>query len=329
MTTVLITARSFQKMEGAHWDVLREAGFQTVKSGADRPLTAEELAERLPGVTALICGMDEVSEAAIQAAATLRVISMNGVGLGGIDVEAATRQGIVVTNTPGTNAESVADLTLALILAQARHIPPHDRSVREGGWKRTRGRELRGQLLGLVGLGQIGKGVALRAAAFGMKVQAYDPYIDADFCARHGVEIVDRETALSTSDVLSLHCPVTPETANLINRETLAAMKSGVILVNTSRGDLVDEAALIEALDSGHLAGAGLDVFSPEPPEPGPLWGMKQVVLTPHVGGNTREAALRTALQSARNAVAILTGGQANKVVNPEILHTTEDSSRT
>jgi D-3-phosphoglycerate dehydrogenase len=326
MTTVLITARSFQKMEGAHWEALQEAGLRTITSGADRPLTAEELAERLPGMAALICGMDEVSATAIQAADTLRVISMNGVGLDGIDVEAATRRGIVVTNTPGTNAESVADLTLALILAQARRIPHHDRSVREGGWKRIRGRELRGQLLGLVGLGQIGKKVALRAAAFGMRIQAYDPYIDAGFCAEHGIEVVDWETALSTSDVLSLHCPVTAETANLINREALAAMKPEAILVNTSRGDLVDEVALIEALESGQLAGAGLDVFSSEPPEPGPLWGMKQVVLTPHVGGNTREAAMRTALQSARNAVAVLTGGRASNVVNLEALHTTEDS---
>jgi D-3-phosphoglycerate dehydrogenase len=318
-TKVLITTRSFQVMEGAHWDTLRNAGYETVNSGVDRALTGEELAERLPGISALICGMDDVSEIALQAADSLRVISMNGVGLDRIDVKAATQRGIVVTNTPGSNAESVADLALALMLAQARRIPQHDQVVREGGWKRTRGRELRNQCLGLVGLGQIGKGVAVRAAAFGMLIQAYDPYIDETFCAQQGISVVDWDTILHSSDILSLHCPVTSETRAMINRETLAAMKAGAVLINTSRGELVDETALVEALESGHLAGAGLDVFSPEPPAPGPLWQMAQVVLTPHVGGNTLEAALNTALQSAKNVVAVLTGGEANALANPEV----------
>jgi D-3-phosphoglycerate dehydrogenase len=325
---VLVTTRTFQEMKGAHWDTLHEAGLETVTSGLDRALTQGELAQRLPGVAALICGVDELTESALAAADELRVISMNGVGLDRIDVDAATRRGVVVTSTPGTNADSVADLTLALMLAQARRIPRHDRSVRAGDWGRQRGRELRAQRLGLVGLGAVGKEVARRALAFGMTVQAYDPYVDVAFCEKHGVTITDWETTLRDSDVLSLHLPVTPETTNLINREALATMKPGAVLINTARGELVDEAALIEALESGHLGGAGLDVFSCEPPTPGPLWEMEQVVLTPHLGGNTREAALRTALQSARNAVAVLTGNvrQISFIANPEVLGVTEGS---
>jgi D-3-phosphoglycerate dehydrogenase len=319
---VLITTRTFQKMKGEHWDTLNEAGLETLTSGVDQALNEQQLMERLPGIAALICGMDAVTERALEAADELRVISMNGVGLDRIDVEAATRRGIVVTRTPGTNADSVADLTLALMLAQARYIPRHDRIVRKGDWSRKRGRELRGQRLGLVGLGAIGKKVALRALAFGMTIQAYDPCLDAAFCQEHGIEVADWETILRSSDVLSLHLPVTEETVALIDRKALAAMKSGAVLINTARGELVEEAALIEALQSGHLGGAGLDAFSPEPPAPGPLQSMEQVVLTPHLGGNTREAALRTALQSARNAVAVLTGNasEADSVANPEVL---------
>jgi D-3-phosphoglycerate dehydrogenase len=323
---VLVTTRTFQKMEGAHWDALREAGLEAVSSGLDRTLDERELAERLPGIAALICGMDAVSERALEAAGELRVISMNGVGLDRIDVEAATRRGIVVTRTPGSNADSVADLALALMLAQARQIPRHERGLRQGDFRRRPGRELRGRRLGLVGLGAIGKEVALRALAFGMAVQACDPCADLDFCRKHGIEVADWETTLRSSDILSLHLPVTEETMGLIDRRALAAMKPGAVLINTARGELVDEAALVEALGSGHLGGAGLDVFSPEPPAPGPLLEMEQVVLTPHLGGNTREAALRTALRAARNAVAILAGkvGEADSIANPEVLNASE-----
>jgi D-3-phosphoglycerate dehydrogenase len=264
--------------------------------------------------------VDEVSEKALEGADILRVISMNGVGLDRIDVEAATRRGIVVTHTPGTNADSVADHTLALILAQARLIPHHDRSVRSGGWTRIAGRELKNRRLGIVGLGRIGKAVALRALAFGMQVQAYDPLLDQEFCSAHGIDIIDLKGILATSDVLTLHCPLTPDTKNLINASSITTMKRGAVLINTSRGELVDETALIEALASGHLGGAGLDVFTTEPPREGPLWKMKQVVLSPHLGGNTEEAILRTAHQSALNVVAVLRGGTADRIVNAEVL---------
>jgi D-3-phosphoglycerate dehydrogenase len=326
MTTtprILITTRSFKKMEGPHWDILHAAGFETLTSGLDRTLSAQELTARLPGVAALICGMDDVSEVALAAADELRVILMNGVGLERIDVAAAIRRSIVVTNTPGSNDESVADLTMALMLAQTRSLPSHGRVIRAGGWKRKRGRELRGQRLGLVGLGAVDKAVAVRGAAFGMHVQAYDPTIDVDFCQTHAIKVVDWETILRTSDLLSLHLPTSPETIHLINQENLAMMRPCAILINTARGELVDELALVDSLRSGHLSGAGLDVFLPEPPESSPLLEMDQVVLAPHIGGYTREAVQRTAQQSARNAAAILTDHpeHAHAIVNPEVLH--------
>ncbi|RJP65025.1 MAG: hypothetical protein C4532_18380 [Candidatus Abyssobacteria bacterium SURF_17] len=317
---VLVCARTVQALEGAHKDVLKQAGFEIVPSKLDRHLTADELAERLPGMVAVIVGLDEVSQKALDGADILKVISMNGVGLDRIDVEAATDRGIVVTHTPGTNADSVADHTLALILAQARLIPHHDRNVRSGGWTRIAGRELKGRVLGIVGVGHIGKAVALRALAFGMRVQAYDPFPDRAFCSTHGIDVVDLKDILATSDVLSLHCPVTPDTENLINASSIATMKRGAVLINTARGELVDENALIDALASGPLSGAGLDVFTTEPPRESPLWRMEQVVLSPHLGGNTREAVLRTAYQSALNVVAVVRGGKADRVVNPEVL---------
>jgi len=322
---VLICAQSFQKLNGDHKKILEDAGLEIVPSGLDRALKAEELAERIGGMSAVIVGMDTVNETVIKAADRLKVVSMNGVGLDRIDIKAATKRGIVVTHTPGTNMDSVADHTMALILSCVRQIPYHDRVVRTGGWKRSVGRELRGQQIGLIGLGYIGKGVALRALAFGMRVLAFDPFLDTQFCSKHDIHACDLETILSASDILSLHCPVTPQTEKLINARTIAAMKRGAILINTSRGELVDQNDLVHALNSGQLGGAGLDVFETEPPKNSPLWEMDQVVLTPHLGGNTKEAALRTAYQSAFNVVAILTGGTAHRVVNQEVLQTNEN----
>jgi D-3-phosphoglycerate dehydrogenase len=162
--------------------------------------------------------------------------------------------------------------------------------------------------------------VALRALAFGMQVQAYDPFLDREFCLAHGIDAIDLKGIFATSDVLSLHCPATPDNKNLINASSIATMKRGTVLINTSRGELVDETALIEALASGHLGGVGLDVFTTEPPRESPLWKMEQVVLSPHLGGNTEEAILRTARQSAINVVAVLRGGKADRVVNAKVL---------
>ncbi|HPQ68345.1 MAG TPA: phosphoglycerate dehydrogenase [bacterium] len=317
---VLVCARSFQRYDGEHHEVLRAADISEEQSGFDRALTGEELAERLPGFDAVIVGMDQVTDEALAAADRLRIVSMNGVGLDRIDVAAATRRGIAVTNTPGANAASVADHTLALMLAQARAIALHDRRVRNGSWSRATGHELTGRVLGLVGLGAIGREVARRAQAFGMRVQVFDPFVDQAACREAGIDAVDLPTLLATSDIVSLHCPVTAQTENMIDTDSLAAMKQGAVLINTARGELVDEAALAEALTGGKLAGAALDVFANEPPTGSPLLELTNVILTPHLGGNTHEAVLRTALQSAKNVVAVLRGGRPDRLVNPEAL---------
>ena len=317
---VLICARSFQRYDGEHHEVLRAAGIEEESSGFDRALTGAELAERLPGFDAVIVGMDQVTDETLSAADRLRIVSMNGVGLDRIDVAAATRRGVAVTNTPSANAASVADHTLALMLAQARAIPLHDRRVRNGSWSRVTGRELTGRVLGLIGLGAIGREVAKRALAFGMRVQVYDPFVEQAACREIGIDTVDLATLLATSDIVSLHCPVTAQTENIINADRLAAMKKDAVLINTARGELVDEAALAAALTGGKLSGAALDVFANEPPTGSPLLEMQNVILTPHLGGNTLEAVLRTALQSARNVVAVLRGGRPDRLVNPKVL---------
>lgn len=317
---VLVCARSFQKLDGEHKKILEDAGLEIVSSGLDRALSADELAERIRGMSAVIVGMDIVDETVFKAADMLKVVSMNGVGIDRIDIKAATRKGIVVTHTPGTNMDSVADHTMALILSCSRRIPYHDRMVRAGGWKRMVGRELRNQQLGLVGLGYIGKAVALRALSFGMRISAFDPCMDTQFCFEHAIQAGEFETILDSSDILSLHCALTLQTERFINARTIAKMKKGAILINTARGELVDQEDLIDALRSGRLGGAGLDVFETEPPQLSPLWEMDQVVLTPHLGGNTKEAALRTAYRSALNVVAVLTGGKAQSGVNQEVL---------
>jgi len=317
---VLVCARSFQKLDGEHKKILQDAGLEIVPSGQDRALSAAELAERIGGMSAVIVGMDIVDETVFNAADMLKVVSMNGVGTDRIDIKAATRKGIVVTHTPGTNMDSVADHTMALILSCSRRIPYHDRMVRAGGWKRMAGRELRNQKLGFVGLGNIGKAVTLRARSFGMCICAFDPYLDTQFCSEHDIQACELETILGSSDILSLHCDLTPQTERLINARTIAKMKQGAILINTARGELVDQNDLIYALQTGRLGGAGLDVFEAEPPQLSPLWEMDQVVLTPHLGGNTKESALRTAYRSALNVVAVLTGGTAQSIVNQEVL---------
>jgi phosphoglycerate dehydrogenase-like enzyme len=237
---------------------------------------------------------------------------------------------------------------MAMMLALARRVLPGHQGVVDASYRKrglepattsewhfsfnwlgfTNVTELAGKTLGLVGLGEIGREVARRARAFDMRILYHQRHpIHEKYEKILGICHVPLERLLRESDFVSLHVPLTEQTRGLLDQRRIASMKPGAVLINTARGELVDESALVEALESGHLGGAGLDAFSPEPPAPGPLWEMEQVVLTPHLGGNTREAALRTALQSARNAVAILTGnvGQADSVANPEVLNTSED----
>jgi D-3-phosphoglycerate dehydrogenase len=323
MPDVLVTSRDVAAFEGRYRDVLEAAGLRAVyppPGPANQP-TEAELRAGLAGVEAVIAGSDSYTATLLDGFPRVRVLARVGVGYDAIDVPAATARGVAVTIAPNTNQGSVAEHTIALLLGLTRHLAPRHESVRLGGWPRVMSLPLRGRTLGLAGLGRIGKAVATRALAFEMRVLAFDPMPDHDFCAARGISLVPFERLLAESDFLSLHLPLTVATRHVIRRETLALMKPTAYLINTSRGGLVREADLIEALRGGHLAGAGLDVFESEPPPAdSPLLGLPNVLLTPHAAGVDVQS-LGDMARSAAEAIVSLRRGEwpAEKVVNPEV----------
>ena len=283
-------------------------------------LKGADLARALQGVHAVIVrSSTKITRESLQYADTLEVIGRAGVGVDNIDVDAATERGVAVLNAPSGNTISAAELTFALILACVRRIPAADRSMKSGEWDRKSftGTELYGKVLGLVGAGRIGGEVARRARAFGMRVCAYDPYLTAERARTLEIELVSLDQVLARADVLSLHVPLTETTAGLIGAAQLAAMKRGAIVVNAARGGVIDEAALAEAVRSGHLAGAALDVFAEEPaPADHPLRSVDHVVLTPHLGAATQEAQHNVAVEIAEAVRAALADGDLTRAVN-------------
>jgi len=316
---VLATARSFCKSDGPHHAYLRDNDCELDLHPPDHPMSAAELAELVPGYDGLILGLDDCNADVIARADRLRVISRYGSGVDKVDVNAATARGIVVTNTPGVNRIAVAELTIGLMFCLARRIPQMVNNVRAGVWTRAQGWELYGKTLGLIGLGAIGREVAARAHALGMHVIANDPY-SAGILDRNA-DLVDLETLLREAHIISLHCATTPETTNLINAERLALVRDGAYLVNTARGELVDEGALYDALVSGKLAGAASDVFHNEPPEGSPLLALDNFLPTLHIAGTTQESVQRMAMLAAQNVVDVLRGdisGYAVNTIQPE-----------
>jgi len=255
----------------------------------------------------------------------LRVISRNGVGYDCVDVPAATRHGVAVTITPDGNHQAVAEHALAMLLAVARSVVPNAVDTRKGNWRRRSIMiPLRGKTLGIVGLGRIGRSTAVRAAAFGMRLLAYETYPDREFAKTNNIELVDFDTLLSQSDFVTLHAPMSPETQDIINRKSLARMKPGSVLINTARGGLVNEADLLEALKSGRLAGAGLDVLAVEPPPPDhPLLALDNVIVSPHVSALDEQAIKDMALGAAENILDIYRGQwRLAGLLNPEVKST-------
>ncbi len=252
----------------------------------------------------------------------LRVIGRAGVGVDNVDVDTATRRGIVVMNTPGANAVAVAELTISLMLSLARHVPRADQLTRAGKWekKSLQGTELRGKILGIVGLGRIGIEVSRRAKAFGMRVIASDPYVAPALAQELGIVLCQLEELYAQADYISLHLGLTPQTAGLLDAMAFARMKRGVRLVNCARGELVDEAVLAEALRSGQVAAAALDVFASEPPASSPLLALSNVVLTPHLGASTAEAQEAVGVQIASQVREYLLRGVVQNAVNAPAL---------
>jgi D-3-phosphoglycerate dehydrogenase len=284
-----------------------------------------DLASTLADADALIVrSAVDVNAGLLRNAGKLRVIGRAGVGVDNIDLEAATKAGIAVMNTPGANAVAVAEHTLALMLALARHICRADSTTRAGKWekKSLQGTELRGKTLGIVGLGRIGMEVARRATAFDMKIIAHDPFVAAKVAADRGIRLVDLEEIYTSSDYVSLHVGLTPQTTGMINEKSLARMKRGVRIINCARGELIDEAALAAALISKHVGGVALVVFTEEPPKNSPLLSLENVIATPHIAGSTNEAQDAVGVQIASQVREYLKRGVIQNAVNmPSIEH--------
>ena len=284
-------------------------------NGADR-------AELLPAIAdvdaILVRSATKVDEEALTAARRLKVVARAGVGLDNVDVRTATQNGVMVVNAPTSNIVSAAELAVALMLAAARHVSPAHAALKNGEWKRSKytGIELYEKTVGIVGLGRIGVLVAQRLSAFGMNVIAFDPYVQAGRAAQMGVRLVELDTLLAEADFMSVHLPKTPETVGLIGADELARAKPSLVLVNAARGGIVDEEALYDALKTGRIAGAGLDVFASEPCTDSPLFELENVVATPHLGASTNEAQVNVALQVAEQIADFLVHGGVTNALN-------------
>ncbi|QDU11946.1 phosphoglycerate dehydrogenase [Gimesia aquarii] len=296
---------------GPHFEILQDGGFEvaTVPAEVDLRKEPDRVVEQVEGFDAILAGAEIYSREVLEQLPDLKVISRYGVGFDAVDLQAADDLGIAVTITPGVNHHSVAEQAFALLMGVARLTRSQDRAVRSGKWERALTPRVWGSTIGIVGLGRIGQAVATRAIGMGMQVLAYDPFPNQSFVAEHQIKLVDLDELLKQSDYVTLHLPVTSETIDIINKETLAKMKSGSVLINTARGGLVDEEALIEALQSGHLRAAGLDVFKKEPlPVESPLINLENVLLSCHIGGLDKESHRDAYAMAAQNIVKLYQG---------------------
>lgn len=300
-------------------ELLRKAGEVEVAHG----LQKEQLLEKVRDIDALLVRSEtKVTKEVIAAAKNLKVIGRAGVGVDNIDLGAATARGIVVVNSPEASSITVAEHTLGLMLSLARKIPSANASLKGGKWEKKKfmGIELRSKTLGVVGMGRIGSQVVKRAKAFEMDVLAYDPYLSEKQARAMGAKVADLETVLREADFISLHVPLTEKTRGLIGKEALERMKKTTYIVNCARGGIVDEKALFEALSSGRIAGAALDVFEKEPPLESPLLKLESIVLTPHLGASTVEAQLNASVIACEEVVNVLQNRAAKNVVNMPVL---------
>jgi len=312
---VLVT----EEIADAGLDMLRERFEVDVALGLD----AADVAKRIADADALIIrSATQVDAALLAAAPKLKVVGRAGIGVDNVDVEAATQRGVLVVNAPQSNTISAAEHTMALLLAEARSVAAADASLREGRWdrKKFQGVELYGKTLGILGLGRIGSLVAERAAAFGMRLVAYDPFVTEERARQLGVELVATpEDVFTRCDFLTIHLPRTPETEGLVNAESIAAMRDGVRILNVARGGIVDEAALADAIRSGKVGGAGVDVYAEEPCTDSPLFEVPEAVVTPHLGASTVEAQDRAGMTIAEQVVAALSGEFVPHAVNVDV----------
>lgn len=303
---ILVTPRSLTRSGHPALSSLTATGFELVFSTPGKFPTEDELCALLPGCVGYLAGVEPVTARALASADKLKVISRNGTGIDNIDAQAAEKQGIIICRAEGANARGVAELTFAHILSMTRSLPFSDAAMKQKAWERRKGIELEGKTLGLVGCGRIGRIVAGFALAFGMRVLAYDPFPDDAFQPGPGFAFAPLEDVLPAADVISLHCPAQPRGTPLMDARVIATLKKGAYIVNTARGSLLDQAAVLKALDDGVLGGVAVDVFPSEPPED---WGLSihaQAVSSPHIGGFTVESIHRAVSEAVKNMLKVL-----------------------
>jgi D-3-phosphoglycerate dehydrogenase len=320
MPRVLIGASTLRTTGGTFREIFQAGGFEVVwPAVVGRQMTEEELLKELVGIDATLAGAEVYTREILNARPQLKVIARNGVGYDAVDVPAATDRGIPVTVAPA-NDEAVAEHAFALILALAKKIMPQHEGLRKGLWLRQLTQPLRGQTLGVAGLGRIGRAVAVRGQAFGMKVVAHEMYPDAAFVQRHAIELMPLERLFAESDYISLHLPLTPESKGMIDRRFLSKMKPTAYLVNTARGPIINEADLVAALNAKTIAGAGLDVFEEEPPGDSPITKADNVVLTAHTAGVDAKSGEDMATLAAQTIVQLSRGEwPEGLVINPTV----------
>ena len=308
-TRVLVTPTSYARHDPTLRTELEAAVGEVIYNETGRPLTSGEVRALLPGIHGYIAGLDVIDAAALDAADSLQIIARYGVGVERIDLAAAQARGIIVTNTPAANASAVAELAIGLMLALARSIPQADSHMKRGDWPRLSGTSLEEKTVGLLGFGAIGRMMATRLRAFGRELLAYDPFVPDEVMLTQSVTPATIPDLLAASHFVSLHLPVTETTRHMVDTAFLARMQRGAFLVNTARGELVDETALLAALESGHLGGAALDAFEVEPPPTeSTLIKHPRLIATPHIGATTDGATTRMGWMALRECLAVLAG---------------------
>ena len=313
---VLVTPTSFGHNDPELKCKLEESVGRVTYNTTGKPLSSSQLAGLLADVDGYIAGLDVIDRQALENAPMLKVVARYGIGTDRVDIEAAKDKGIIVTNTPGANAVAVAELTLGLLLNLARPMIEAASQTREGHWPRTKGFSLQNKTIGIIGLGAIGKQVVRRLFGFDCHMLAYDPVADEAFANKFCVALTKIDAILGVSDFVSLHVPVLPTTRDMVNAEFLSMMKPGAFLINTSRGELVDEVALYDALVSGQISGVALDAFKQEPPEKdNPLLALTQVIATPHMGAHADSATNAMGSMALANCLAVLKGEKPDNPV--------------
>jgi D-3-phosphoglycerate dehydrogenase len=305
---VLITPRSFEHIKDKFLELLKDAEIEVVMNPYGRVIKEDEMVELIKDMDGIIVGIDPITKRVIDNASKLKVISKYGVGVDNIDLESAKERNIVVTNTPNANSNAVAELTVGLIISVLRNIPLSDRRVREKKWDRFIGYELYGKTLGVIGTGSIGKRVIKLLRGFDLNILCYDKFPDYEWAEKENVKYVNFDELLKRSDIITIHIPLTEETRHLISERELSLMKKTAIIINTSRGGIINERDLYKFLKEGKIYGAGLDVLEDEPPQNSPLIELDNVVITSHIGSHTQESIENMAFMAIDNLISVLKG---------------------